>query len=84
MHTLSSLVMNRHAVLSRVVKDGTEYQILIFTKRQDAADIDNVITWHDQPRGGFLTESDALRHAHYILLGISGVRENGEPIFGVT
>jgi hypothetical protein len=85
MDTGSEIVVDGHRVFCKITRQGEgSYSVAIATSRQGQRDKSEHISWRAAATQSFDTQADAERHARYVLLGVCGVKQDGEPVLSVT
>jgi hypothetical protein len=81
----SEIMIDGHRVLCRVTCEGEHsYTVAIATSRQGRQEKPENLAWRAAATQLFLTREEAERHAHYVLLGVCAVKQDGEPVLAVT
>ncbi|ANN78950.1 hypothetical protein [Bordetella flabilis] len=79
------ILVDGHRVFCRVTCEGEHrYTVAIATSRQGRHEEPEELAWRAAATQLFLTREEAERHAHYVLLGVCAVRQDGEPVLAVT
>lgn len=85
MEATNEIVMDGHRVFCSVTQQHEgSYTVAIATSRQGQRDKSETVAWRAAATQIFYTREDAERHAHYILLGVCRVKQDGEPVLSVT
>lgn len=85
MDTRSEIVVDGHRVFCKVTQqcEGS-FSVAIATSRQGQQDKSEHVAWRAAATQTFGSREDAERHARYVLLGVCGVKQDGEPVLSVT
>lgn len=85
MDASSEIVVDGHHVFCRITQQGEgAFSVVIATSRQGQHGDPEHLSWRAAATQNFDTREDAERHARYVLLGVCGVKQNGEPVLSVT
>jgi hypothetical protein len=81
----NEIVVDGHRVFCKITRQHTgTYSVLIATARGSAPAQVESVAWHPAATHEFGCREDAERHAHYVLLGVCAVKQDGEPVLSVT
>jgi hypothetical protein len=85
MEAKSEIVVDGHRVFCEItqLREGG-YSVAIATSRQGQRAKAEQLSWRTAATQHFDTREDAERHARYVLLGVCGVKQDGEPVLAVT
>jgi hypothetical protein len=86
MDARSEIVVDGHRVFCRVTQQCEGgFSVAIATSREGQhRGAPGEVSWRSAATHSFDTREDAERHARYVLLGVCGVRQDGEPVLSVT